>query len=118
MMSNTSNPRRNFLKLLGLSAGTVLLTNDVTGAAAASDEVIQLNPGQQEFMLRYTAWMAEFKENILVQKNDPDNVENNQKMMELSAKAETFIPELTIHMKDEKFALIYNATIQQVKEEI
>jgi hypothetical protein len=117
-MSEEQSSRRNFLKFLGLSAGATLVSSSALAAFVDKKEILKLNPEQQEFMIRYGKWMDEFTEVIRIQKSQPDNLENQKKILPLSEKAERLQPELTEHMKDETFSIIYLASIERMSMEI
>lgn len=69
-------------------------------------------------MVRYGQWMDAFIEAIRLKKTDPGNPENSSRIMHLTHKAEAFKPELSEHMKDETFRLIYAASIERMSKEI
>ncbi len=83
-----------------------------------TDEIKKLNPVQQEFMIKYGKWMDEFIEVIKIQKIEPGNSANKQKMIALTDMAEKMKPELSEYMKDANFALIYQASIARMRDEI
>lgn len=116
-MSDHKSTRRRFLKLLGLSVGVVASTNALASFIDEA-EIKRLNPEQQEFMVRYGKWMDELTLVARIQKTDPDNHENQKKMMVLGEKAEEMKPELTKHLSDETFALIYTESIKRLSNEI
>ena len=117
-MSKGQSTRRKFLQILGLSAGSTLLTTTTLGGFVDRETIHQLNPKQQEFMMRYGKWMDEFIDVIRVQKAEPENMENKHKMIALTEKAETLNPELAEFMKDKTFSLIYHASILRMSSEI
>ena len=117
-MSEQQPSRRNFLKLLGLSASATLVSTSVFASFIDKTEIRKLNSKQQEFMIRYGKWMDEFIEVIRIQRTEPDNLENQKKMIALTEKSEVLQPELTEFMKDKTFALIYLASIERVSKEI
>lgn len=116
MTDNSS--RRNFLQMLGMSAGASLIGKSALAAFTNTEEIKKLNPQQQEFMMRYGKWMDEFIDVIRVQKDSPDDLENHKKMIALTERSEQLQPELTEHMKDETFSLIYNLSIERMTKEI
>jgi len=69
-------------------------------------------------MIRYGKWMDELTEVARIQQADPDNLENQKKMMTLGEMAETLQPELTEHLKDKTFSVIYLASIERLSREI
>ena len=117
-MSEQHSSRRSFLKFLGLSAGATLVSTSALASFIDKKEILKLNPEQQEFMVRYGKWMDEFTEVARVQQTDPDNLENQKRMMTLGEMAEQLQPELTEHLQDETFALIYRLSIERLSKEI
>ena len=112
------NSRRNFLRFVGVSAGAVLISTSAFSSFIDKTEVLKLNPAQQEFMLRYGKWMDDFIDIIRKKQAEPGNQEHQKVVMILSKKAEGFKPELTEFLKDESFALIYQASIDKMSKEI
>jgi hypothetical protein len=117
-MSEKESSRRNFLKIVGLSAGASLVNANVLGGIISENDIKRLNPKQQEFMMRYGSWMDEFIDVIRIQKSDPGNLDNQKKMIALTLRAEEFKPELSVFMKDETFLFVYQASIERMKKEI
>ena len=117
-MSEKQSSRRKFLQLLGLSAGSTIISGKVMADGFDKEEIKKLTPPQQEFMLQYEQWMTEYIKVIRVQKTDPDNIEYHKEMMVLSTKAEAFQPKLAVFMQDPTFALIFNVSIEQMVKEI
>ena len=117
-MSENQTTRRKFLQYLGLSAGTALISSTAFANFTNKEDILKLNPNQQEFMSRYGQWMDEFIEVIRVQKIDRGDVQNHAKMIALTERAEAFNPELKEFMKDDKFALIYKESIKRMSSEI
>ncbi|MEO5569955.1 MAG: hypothetical protein ABIS37_03415 [Bacteroidia bacterium] len=112
------NSRRNFLRVVGLTAGTVLVSTSVFSSFIDKTEVLKLNPAQQEFMLRYGKWMDDFIDVIRKKKAEPGNQEHHKVTMTLSDKAAAFKPELTEHLKDKNFEIVYRAAIDRMSKEI
>ena len=116
--SKEQNSRRNFLRIVGLSAGTALISTSAFSAFIDKTEVLKLNPKQQEFMLRYGKWMDDFIDVIRKKKAEPSNQEHHKATMTLSDKAATFKPELTEFLRDKNFELVYRAAIDRMSKEI
>lgn len=116
-MSENSN-RRKFLQVLGITAGSAIVNLPAVAGLNKQETVYKLNPEQLEFMTRYGEWMDEFIDVIRIQKTDRNNSENNARMISLTERAETFKPDIAKFMQDEKFALIYTASIQRMSNEI
>ncbi len=117
-MSGKKSTRRIFMQLLGLSATGSLLSTKALAGFTHDAEILKLNTAQQQFMIRYGQWMDEFIEVIRIQKSNPENPENNNKMIALTERAGEFKPELSKFMKDDKFQLIYKASIERMTKEI
>ncbi len=117
-MSDNPSSRREFLRILGLSAGATLAGSGVLAGVIDHAQIQQLSPEQQEFMLRYGKWMDDFIEVIRIQKKEPENSENQNRMMALTETADQWRSQLNEYMKDEKFSLIYQASIERMKREI
>jgi hypothetical protein len=62
--------------------------------------------------------MDQFIEIIRIQKTAPESMENHQKMMSITNQVKDLQPELDEFMKDKTFALIYQASIKRVTDEI
>lgn len=117
-MNQQSSTRRKFLKFFGFTAGATLVASPALALFTDSREIKKLNAEQQVFMNEYGKWMDEFIEVIRIQKTDPRNSENQQKMIALTHRAEEFKPQLDVFMKDETFAIVYKASIERMTKEI
>ncbi|HKR05355.1 MAG TPA: twin-arginine translocation signal domain-containing protein [Bacteroidia bacterium] len=117
-MSETQSSRRNFLKVLGVTAGATVASTTTFAGLIDHTKIQKLNPEQKEFMLTYEKWMDEFIDAIRKKKAEPENLENHKKMAALAERAATWKPQLTEYMKDKTFALIYQEAIQRTKKEI
>ena len=116
--TQNQNSRRDFLRIVGLSAGTVLFSTGVFSSYIDKTEVRKLNPKQQEFMLRYGKWMDDFIDVIRKKKAEPGSQEHHKVTMTLSDIAANFKPELTEYLKDKNFELVYRAAIDRMSKEI
>ncbi len=110
--------RKDFIKMLSKSLGASIANHPILDALSGNDEVLRLNPEQQEFMLEYGKWMDENIEVIKSMQAEPGNMAHHKKMMELTEIAEGKREQLTEYMKDRNFALIYHASIQKMKDVI
>lgn len=117
-MDGYESNRRDFLKKLGLISGAAVLTSvgftGVTEVISAQKENIQLTPEQEKFMAVYEKWLEEFHAMAKFQKQDSEHLENNQKLVALSAEASKWQKELIEHMKDENFARYYMIVTERV----
>ncbi len=117
-MTDYTSSRRRFLQKIGLVAGTTLLTTSAIAGFIDKEEIRKLNQKQQEFMVRYGSWMDEFIAVIREQKQKPGDLDNHNLMIALTEKSENMKPELSEHLKDETFALIFHASIKRMSDEI
>ena len=117
-MSDQESSRREFMKKAGIVVGGTLIASDLAASSSNKDAVRKLNPEQNEFMERYGKWMDDFTEVIKLQKKEPYNEEFRARMEVLTQRSQDFKPELSRHMKDKTFNLIYLESIKRVKYEI
>ena len=117
-MSETQSSRRNFLKVIGVTAGASVAATSALAGLIDHKEIQKLNPEQKEFMLTYEKWMDEFIDAIRIKKKEPGNLENHKKMMALTERAAAWKPQLTEYMKDKTFAVIYQDAIARTTKEI
>ena len=121
-MDGFESNRRDFLKKLGLIAGaTAVATSGISAIPQLINDKkdeIQLTPEQTKFMVMYEKWLDEFHDMAKFQRNDPDHLGNNLKLMKLSDAAKVWQKELIEHMKDENFARYYMLKTQKVTESI
>lgn len=110
--------RRNFIKSAGLTVGAAIVAPLTYAQALDNPAVKKLSPDQQEFMVEYGKWMDEFADLAVILKKDPENYENREKMLVLTNKAQEFRPELTKHLKDPIFSMIYKESIKKVTNQI
>ncbi len=117
-MDEYESTRRDFLKKLGLAVGATALAS--TGISQAA-EIIQnkkeefpLTPEQKEFMTGYVKWLEEFRSMVKVQKVNPDDLDNNKKLMKLSDEAGIWQKELIEYMKDDNFARYFMVVTERV----
>lgn len=117
-MDGYESNRRDFLKKLGLISGAAVLTSvgytGVSEVISQQKEQIKLTPEQQKFMANYERWLEEFHGMAKFQKNDPDHLDNNKKLVALSDEASKWQKELIEYMKDENFAKYYMIVTERV----
>ncbi|MCK9639805.1 MAG: hypothetical protein M0R39_07830 [Prolixibacteraceae bacterium] len=107
-MNGYDENRRKFLSKLGLTLGVTLTgTTILQGAETPSSDTFAIDKDQKVFMENYERWMDDFIEVIKVQKKEPDNLENNKKIVALSDEAKVFQQQLIGYMKDDNFARHY-----------
>lgn len=112
--------RLQFLRRLGLTLGAVVLPSTFKIAFAIKEKTDEfpLNEEQTEFMKDYNKWMDDFIPVIRRQKEEPEDYQNNKKIVELSEIAKNWQKQLTNYMKDENFARHYLIVTQRMTQEI
>ena len=114
-MNGYDENRRRFLTKLGMTLGVTLTGSTIVqGANAPSAGMRSITAGQKAFMQNYERWMDDFIEVIKFQKKEPDNLENNKKIVALSEEAKLFQKELTGYMQDDNFARYYMVATERM----
>lgn len=114
-MSEKKQGRKEFLRKLGMSIPGALA--EVTGLAAyAKDE--ELIEEQVEFLYEYEAWLKKFQSFVNRRNETPFDIENNKKLMKLSAEREDKKTTLELYMKDPKFSKYFNEITREITEAI
>ena len=117
-MDGYESNRRDFLKKLGLIAGTAALTtvggSGVMELITDDKEKFKLTAEQQKFMANYEKWLKEFHEMAKFQKIDAEHLENNKKLVAWSEEAKGWQKVLVEHMKDENFARYYMVVTEKI----
>lgn len=120
-MDGYDQSRSLFLKKLGLTLGVgTFLPSSYKIAFGIQEKAADfaLTPQQSAFMEQYEQWIDEFIPVIRRQKEDPEDYENNKKIVVLSEKAKTWQKELVGYMKDENFAKYYMIVTERMTFEI
>jgi len=114
-MNGYDENRRRFLTKLGLTLGVTLTgTKVMQGEQTPVSTETGLNAEQKAFMDNYEKWMDNFIEVIKFQKKDPNDLENNMKIVALSEEAKLFQQELIGYMKDDNFARHYMVATERM----
>lgn len=106
-MSVQTNSRKEFLKKLILGIGGVI-TPETVKNSSLEQEILKLTDEQLDFLQEYEAWLKNFHEYVTKRNSAPFDIENNKKLMELSADAEKRKPALEKFMLDPLFASYFN----------
>jgi hypothetical protein len=111
-----SNSRKEFIKKLALGIGAIVVPG--TSKSNDFDEINKLSDEQIDFLKEYEEWLVHFQEYVRQRNIDPFNMENNKRLMELSAEAEGRKTLLEKHMQDDVFALYFNHITKELTEAI
>jgi hypothetical protein len=115
-MNKTRQSRKEFLKKLGISfSGTAIST---AALAQNYQDDLDLIDEQKKFLNDYEQWLKEFQEFISRRTNNPMDIENNKKLMKLSAQSESRKTKLEIYMKDPRFAKYFNKITKDISDSI
>ena len=118
-MDGYEDTRRKFLKKLGLTFGVTLVASSTLSAVVTDKkEDFPVTAAQKDFMVHYEKWMDNFIEVIAVQRVDPENIDNNKRLVSLSVMAKEWQPKLTEYMKDDNFARYYMVVTERMTNEI
>lgn len=112
-MSNKPESRKQFLKRFGFG-----LFEEDNKTRSKEIEIVTLNDEQMEFLVEYEGWLTEFHSYIKKRNIEPLNVENNKRLMELSAEAEHRKVKLETYMKDILFLTVFNKITEEISKEI
>ena len=114
-MNGYDENRRRFLTKLGMTLGVTLTGSTIVqGANDPSAGKMTITAEQNAFMQNYERWMDDFIVVIKFQKKEPDNLENNKKIVALSEEAKLFQKELTGYMQDDNFARYYMVATERM----
>lgn len=111
--------RRNFLHKLGLSVGAVALSNNaISGTINQNESQFGMSAEQIDFMTEYDEWMDRFIDVIKVQRQSPDDLENNKKLVALTEISDKWKDQLAGYMKEPNFAQYYMIVTERMTKEI
>jgi hypothetical protein len=117
-MSENKSNRREFLTKLGLVVGAATLSatgvSGINRVTNSEENQFNLTPDQSKFMVVYEKWLTEFHDMAKFQKQDSKHLENNKKLMALSAEAEKWQKQLHVFMEDENFAAYQKMITEKV----
>lgn len=113
-MTNKTESRKQFLKRFGFG----LFSEEDTTALNEETEIVSLDEEQLEFLVEYETWLKEFHTYVKKRNLEPFNVENNKRLMELSAEAEQRKQKLETYMEDILFSTVFNKITEAVSKEI
>lgn len=118
-MDGYEDTRRKFLKKLGLTFGVTLVASSAFSAVVTDTrDNFSITAVQKAFMDNYEKWMDEFISVITIQRTHPEDIENNKKLIKLSAIAKEWQTKLTEYMKDDNFARYYMVATERMTNEI
>lgn len=118
-MEGFEEKRRDFLKKLGLTVGGIAFAGSAATAKIIEAKInFPLSTEEQLLIDKYEIWMDNFIEVIKIQRNDPDNLENNKRIMVLTDESHSWQPQLIKFMKDENFARHYMIISERMTKEI
>ncbi len=114
-MNGYDENRRRFLTKIGLTLGVSLTgTKVMQGENEHPSDAFAISPEQMVFMQNYERWMDDFIEVIKIQKKEPNNLENNKKIVALSEEAKVFQSQLIGYMSDDNFARYYMVSTERM----
>jgi hypothetical protein len=118
-MDSYESTRRSFIRKLGLTMGVAAMSGAASGAKIVESNIeFRLSTEQQNFMDQYEVWMDQFVEVIKARKTQPNDLEINKKLMQLSEQHQEWQKEVKGYMEDENFARHYMVLTQRMTDEI
>lgn len=118
-MNDYEESRRKFLTKLGLAIGTSLVVSEKLSATVLNNKSeYALTTDQQKFMSNYEKWMNNFISAIKAQRENPDDMNAKQNIMDLSEEADNWKDKLAGFMKDDNFARYYMIVTEKMTKEI
>ena len=118
-MDNYESTRRNFLKKLGLTVGVATVSTGIRGAQIMEKTIeFPLTEDQKIFLNKYEIWMRNFMEMNRKRKINPNDMEANKKLMQLSEEHEKWQSEVRKHMQDQNFAKNFMIVSEKLTNEI
>jgi len=107
------------LRKLGFTLGGTLTASSLISAnIIGTEKEMNITAEQKAFMDNYEKWMDEFIEVIRIQKADPENLENNKHIVDLSERTKKWQHKLHDYMTDDNFARFYMAATERMTLEI
>ena len=95
--------RIDFFRELGLNAGASLADSlDNLFNGISNDQ--KLTEEKKQLLLEYQEWLIHFHAFVIKRNQNPLDINNNKRLMELSVEAEKRKPTLEKYMKDPQFA--------------
>lgn len=118
-MNDYEESRRKFLTKLGLAIGTSVVAGEKLSASILNDKKeFTLTKDQQDLMANYENWMDSFIPAIKAQRENPDDMNAKQNIMDLSEEADNWKDKLAGFMKDDNFARYYMIVTEKMTKEI
>lgn len=109
--------RKNFLKNIGLGLGSAI-SSPVLANINNHQSTQNLTNEMLTFLKDYGIWLKEFNQFVTIQKNEPKNIQNNKKLMELSYQAEKRKSNLEEFMKNNDFKNIFEELTEEITNKI
>lgn len=109
--------RKDFFRKIGLVAGTAIaMPLSSVFASFKNDE--DLSDEKKQFLSEYQQWLLDFHRFVEKRNQNPLDIENNKRLMELSSQADKRKPILEKHMKDSRFVNYFNKITNDITQSI
>jgi hypothetical protein len=109
--------RKDFFRKMGLVAGTVIAM-PLNNAFANFKNDDDLSAEKKQFLSEYQQWLLDFHQFVEKRNQNPLDIGNNKRLMELSAQADKRKPTLEKHMKDPQFSDYFNKITNDITQAI
>lgn len=107
--------RKDFFKTIANSIGEKV-ADKLDEVQKIVDDEPQLVEEQKQFLQTYTLWLAEFQVFVKKRNGNPFDIENNKRLMKLSADADGRKEQLENHMTDPIFSKHFNQITKELSE--
>lgn len=107
--------RKDFFKVIVNSVGDKVVQKMDEVQQMVDDEP-QLTDEQKQFLQSYAQWLTKFQVFVKKRNTNPFDIENNKRLMQLSADAESRKELLETHMADAIFSKHFNSITQELTE--
>jgi len=111
--------RKTFLKKIGLtlgiaSVGPALLAN----TSSTTNEVVHLSTDEKEMLFLYEKWLEEFNAFVDKRNENPFDLENNKRLMEITSQSKEWEEQLREYMKNPYFEQLHAQLTNTVSNKI
>lgn len=107
--------RKDFFKTIANKVGDKLVRK-IDAVQQIVEEEPDLSEDQKQFLKTYTDWLSEFQIFVNKRNSNPFDIENNKRLMNLSADAEKRKIQLEDYMNDAIFSNHFNRITLEITE--
>lgn len=109
--------RKDFFRKMGLVAGTSIVM-PLNNVFAGFKTDVELSDEKKQFLSEYQQWLLEFHGFVEKRNQNPLDIENNKRLMQLTMQADNRKPTLEKHMRDARFADYFSKITNDITQSI